>query len=277
MEVKVVFILTLYLSLLNFGLNTNSTTTNDGMLLIPKGRFLMGDSTISTREQIEMTDNKGHWVHIDSFYIDKYEVTNKEFRAFVEDNAYYKEEFWSERGWVYVAVNNINAPAFWDDPNIGFDHPNKPVVGISFYEAEAYAKWAGKRLLTEAEWEYAAKGTEYRKYPWGDSEPDCRYANYLGCSEYTKDVGSCPKGDSPFGVSDIAGNVFEWVQDYYNKEYYRYSRESNPDGLAFSSQYRVARGGSYKHSENMMLTYTRNRFKATHFDKTIGFRCAKSI
>jgi formylglycine-generating enzyme required for sulfatase activity len=246
------------------------------MLLIPAGKFLMGDSTIRTREQIEMADNKGHWVFIDSFYIDKYEVTNNEFKAFVESYAYYKQEFWSELGWTYISVNNINAPAFWDDPDIGFDHPNKPVIGVSFFEAEAYAKWAGKRLPTEAEWEYSAKGTDYRKYPWGNLEPNCKHANYLGCSNYTEDVGSHPMGNSPFGVSDMSGNVFEWVQDYYYKEYYQLE-ENNPSGLAFPSQYRVARGGSYKHSENNMVTYNRNRFRATYFDKFIGFRCAKSI
>ena len=272
---KVVFILTLYLSLFTVGLNIHSEITNNEMLLIPAGRFLMGDSTI-TKQQINIADNVGHWVYIDSFYIDKYEVTNREFRAFVEDYVYYKREFWSELGWIYITGYKINAPAFWSDPDIGFDHPNKPVVGISFFEAEAYAKWVGKRLLTEGEWEYAAKGIDNRKYPWGNSEPNCKHANYLGCSEFTKDVGSFPMGDSPFGVSDMAGNVFEWVQDYYYKNYHEYP-ENNPNGLIFSSLYKVARGGSYKHFENNMVTYNRNRFRVTHFDKFLGFRCAKSI
>jgi formylglycine-generating enzyme required for sulfatase activity len=271
-----IFLLFLFSFLGNTSLYKNKIPY-DRMILIPKGDFLMGDSTKIKSGDPEAPDNPGHMVHIDSFYIDRYEVTNAEFKSFVESGGYYKKEVWSEEGWLFVRGNNINAPGFWDHPELGFSNPDKPVVGVTYYEAEAFANWMGKRLPTEAEWEYAARGVDGRIYPWGNDAPTCDLANYFGCSNSTSKVGSFPKGNSPFGVSDMAGNAFEWVKDVYDKGYYLFSTSDNPQGpKADVLSYRIVRGGSYLNTENNLVTYNRVHFREYYWDKYIGFRCARS-
>ena len=273
---KITFAFFFCLSFLGNNFFETNRIPYDRMILIPGGTFLMGDSTKMHIRELEGPDNPGHIVHVDSFFIDKYEVTNAEFKSFVEAGGYYKKEIWSNDGWQFVRGNNINAPGFWDDPDLGFSHPDKPVVGVMFYEAEAYAKWIGKRLPSEAEWEYAARGSDGRIYPWGNDAPSCTTANFFGCNNSTSRVGSTPKGDSPFGVSDMAGNVFEWVQDSYDRGYYLMSPKDNPQKIDSNNFFKVVRGGSFLNTEENLETYQRTHFKLYYWDKFIGFRCARS-
>ena len=192
------------------------------MILIPAGEFIMG----SPEGEGDANEHPQHPVFLNAFYIDKYEVTNALYKQFMS------------------ATGHI-APLFWDDEE--YNHPNQPVVRVTWHDAVAYAEWAGKRLPTEAEWEKAARGTDGRIYPWGN-EWDSSKCN-SGVSgdgyEYTAPVGSFPAGASPYGVMDMAGNVWEWCADWYDKDYYSsQSSQQNPKGPD-SGTYRVLRGGSW--------------------------------
>jgi formylglycine-generating enzyme required for sulfatase activity len=246
-------------------INTKTIIGKDGteMILIPAGDFLMG----CPEGEGEPHERPQHIVYLDAFYIDKYEVTNAQYQRFIDETGH-------------------RAPAYWNDNR--FNAANYPVVGVSWFDAEAYCKWANKRLPTEAEWEKAARGTDGRKYPWGNEAPDAGgiwRANYAPEGnraadgfEYTAPVGSFPGGASPYGVMDMAGNVLEWVTDWYSRDYYSISPKSNPKGPS-SGRYRVHRGGSWDNIEINLRTVNRIRagiYPVNRFN-FLGFRCAKDI
>jgi iron(II)-dependent oxidoreductase len=222
------------------------------MILIPSGEFIMGID--------EGYDNSpAHNVKIDSFYLDKYEITNAHYQKFCEET-------------------NRQFPEFWgmEEFRSGPDFPNHPVTGVSWRDAAAFAKWAGKRLPTEAEWEYAARGGLVGvKYPFGD-EIDSTKANYFimdavrGCMP----VGSfAPNG---FGLYDMCGNVVEWVADFYTKDYYSESEEDNPAGPA-KGKFKVIRGGGWHSGPMCSSVYFRNAIPGGWKDINVGFRCVKDI
>ncbi|MCC6972636.1 MAG: SUMF1/EgtB/PvdO family nonheme iron enzyme [Anaerolineae bacterium] len=200
------------------------------------------------------------------YWIDKVEVTNKAFAAFVADGGYTRQEYWSESGWKWLSrqkVESLPVPCESDQD----DHPR---VCVTWYEAEAYAHWRGGRLPTEAEWEYAARGPESRRYPWGD-EFDPSKANLID-SKGTTPVGSFPDGASWVGALDMSGNAMEWVQDWLSAEYPGLKVRENPQGPDTGSR-KVEKGGwwgsnayvgraSYKHFED----------PPTYQDHHIGFR-----
>ncbi|MBI4489948.1 MAG: formylglycine-generating enzyme family protein [Deltaproteobacteria bacterium] len=220
------------------------------MVLIPPGEFWMGS------EDGDSDEKPRRRLYLDAFYIDKYEVTNALYRKFME-------------------ATGRQAPSYWNNSN--FNGPNQPGVGLTWYDAEAYCRWAGKRLPTEAEWEKAARGTDGRKYPWGNEEPDGNKANYGRNLGKTAPVGSYLSGVSPYGVHDMAGNVWEWVADWYGSTYYRRALDRNPKGPE-SGQYRVLRGGSWYESSSQSRSSRRFSFnpkiRGFGFD-IIGFRCAQ--
>ncbi|MBI5207087.1 MAG: SUMF1/EgtB/PvdO family nonheme iron enzyme [Candidatus Firestonebacteria bacterium] len=155
----------------------------DDMAKIPAGKFLYGDN-----KEEKNTENP--------FSIDIYPVTNQQFEEFIKAGGYKKDEYWSEKGKSWRGKNNITNPAFWDDKK--WKRPDYPVVGVSYYEAEAYAKWAGKRLPTEVEWEKAARGTNGNVYPWGNEFDKEKCNSYeSGIGETTR-VTRYPNGISPF-------------------------------------------------------------------------------
>lgn len=221
------------------------------LVLISGGEFLMGK------------DEKGdhgpaHKVYVDSFYMDKYEVTNSQYLEFCEETGRGLPEFWGRKEF-----------------HSGPDFPDYPVVGISWRDAKAYAEWAGKRLPTEAEWEYAARGGLVEmSYPHGD-ELDSAGANYtLADLEGTVAVGSFrPNG---YGLHDMAGNVWEWVADYYDGKYYKTSPYKNPTGPD-EGKLKVIRGGGWHSGPSCNRVYYRNALPANWVDFAVGFRCAKDI
>ena len=229
------------------------------MVLIPTGEFEMGSND----------EKPVHTVHLDAFYIDIYEVTNAQYRKFIQFRGHAEPEYW----------NNSN-----------YNQPNQPVVGVTWYDAMAYAQWAGKRLPTEAEWEYAARGgLKGKRYPWGDniSHDD---ANYLGTGgrdtwATTASVGSFPPNN--YGLYDMAGNVWEWCLDEYDKDFYRNSPRRNPVGggqtpagiiksYKNNSGRRVLRGGSWF----LLYIYVRVANRAGSLPDcrgyVIGFRCVSA-
>ncbi len=205
---------------------------------VPAGCFQMGSDPAKDRDaqpdeqpQHEVCLTQGYW-------IDAYEVTNDAYQKFFDDGGYTKQQYWSADGWQW-AQNNAG-PVDYARFIIG---PNQPRVGVTWYEAEAYARWRGGRLPTEAEWEYAARGPQSFIYPWGDryDTSNLNVGDRLGQTTY---VGRYPSGTSWIGAYDMAGNVWEWVNDWYGDSYYGQKVKDNPLGPA-SGEFRGVRGGSW--------------------------------
>jgi len=208
------------------------------MVEIPAGTFLMG----STDNDNLARDNEKpqREVYLDSYLIDKYPVTYSQYREFIEDKGYYQRRWWSDDGWECLEAQKRKSER-WDARlgivrlwnNNRFNKPNSPVVGVTWYEADAFARWCGKQLPTEAQWEKAARGIDGRIYPWGDNfDPkrcNCWKSESPVGPRNTTSVGIYPTGASPYGILDMAGNVWEWCFDEY---------QGNFSG-------RVLRGGSW--------------------------------
>ncbi len=225
---------------------------HNNMVLIPAGEFVMGK------------DNEGdagpaHTVYVDSFYIDKYEVTNGEYKKFCDETEHALPEFWG-----------------MDEYHCGEKYPDHPVVGVSWGSAREYAKWCGKRLPTEAEWEYAARGGMVGKnYPFGD-EIDTMLANFTfeGRNKGPVPVGSYKPNE--YGLFDMTGNVGEWINDFYDMDYYASSPDSNPAGPE-KGKHRVFRGGGWHTGPYCCRVYFRNALPANWVDFNVGFRCAADL
>ncbi len=200
-------------------------------------------------------------VWVDAFFIDRLETTQEEYARCVEVGAC------SEPHHVDMTGN----PDTYGD--VAFS--SRPVVGLSWYQANDYCTWAGKRLPTEAEWERAARGEDGRPYPWGDADPSCDLAQYSGCGYEPLEVGTLPAGASPFGVLDMAGNVSEWVADWYSWDAYETQPAENPQGPAAGS-YKVLRGGSWTCGPEAMTTFARAHARPDVPLGATGVRCARS-
>ncbi|MEX1275992.1 MAG: formylglycine-generating enzyme family protein [Bacteroidota bacterium] len=265
----------------------------EGMVAVEGGTFAMG----ANRPHYE-DEGPVHEVTIDAFAIDRYEVTNAQFEAFVKATGYRTDAEKNGSGWVFrkgakdwgkVVGANWREP---EGPGSGIaDRSNYPAVQVSWNDAAAYAKWAGKRLPTEAEWEYAARGGRtQQEYPWGDNlKPDgIARTNYWQGSwpeenrledgfYYTAPVGSFPAND--FGLHEMVGNVWEWCADWYDENYYGNSPTLNPPGPG-NGDLRVARGGSWycgaKHCGAYRNAY-RGRSPQDASFNNVGFRCAVSL
>lgn len=208
----------------------------DGMtqVYIPAGSFRMGglDEGGAPDEEPDrqVTMTRGYW-------IDKVEVTNGMYLRCVQAGACNPPRTFA----------SSSRPSYFNNPQ--FD--NYPVIGVTWDDAAAYCAWAGRRLPTEAEWEYAARGTDFRIYPWGSDHPTAQHANFNFLVRDTMPVGSYPLGASPWGVLDMAGNVWEWVQDYYVQNFYEIAGNQDPLGplapaSAQAGELRVVRGGSWQ-------------------------------
>jgi len=239
-------------------------------ILIPAGSFQMGCDSSNQAESCYSWEQPLHTVTLDAYFIDKYEVTNARYQACVDAGG-------------CTAPGSVDS--YTRSPYYGTStYADYPVILVNWQQASAFCAWSGKRLPTEAEWEKAARGSsDTRKYPWGNSAPDCTKLNYYnaGLSSYcvgdTSRVGSYPSGASPYGVMDMGGNVWEWVNDWYSSTYYSVSPSNNPQGPA-TGEYgtRVLRGGSW--DGNVFSVRSASRLKGYPFiwDGIIGFRCVRS-
>ena len=243
----------------------------DSMALIPDGSFLMGTNL----ERADAQDKPQHKVATPSYWVDKYPVTNAQYARF-------------------VAATSHRPPLNWKNGHIPQGELMRPVTMVSWYDASAYAKWAGKRLPTETEWEKAARGTDGRRWPWGDKMEPQRLNTYYNVGSATN-VNTYLNGASPYGVLDMAGNVDEWTAD----DFVPYAGSDAPSSLfqakvarALSDKdqamkvvdmvptegrYKVLRGGSWKGDPFSTASYHRNSAWANYASNFYGFRCAGDV
>jgi len=263
----------------------------DGVAYVAYGPFIMGmdrppakalpsKQPLTARERLakrpwsaEAFHDEGpaHLVLLDAYFIDKFETSNGQFGEFIKATGH-------------------PAPAYWDDPRL--NKPEQPVVGVNWFDAKAFCEWKGKRLPTEAEWEKAARGPNGNRYPWGDTF-DAKKVNYGKQLEGTLPVDALPAGVSYYGVHHMAGNVFEWVADWYQPDYYGVAKGvANPTGpskpvwLGATGTYvdrltvgekRVIRGGSWIAAQASLTTTHRfwNDPMNNSYGVGLGFRCAQ--
>jgi len=239
------------------------------MLLVPSGQFIMG----------EPDDRKR--VTLRAYYIDRTEVTNAQYEKFLEA----VKKRGNDAPWRHPDQpkdKKRHVPAFWSNLELGRAQRHHPVVGVDWFDAYAYAKWAGKRVPTEAEWERAARGTDGRMYPWGDQPPEENFrfranffSTYLAADgyRYTAPVGKFASGASPVGCLNMAGNVAEWCADWFAPLPSR-RRLDNPVGPATGTQ-RVTKGGAWNLAAASLRCYRRRPLDPLRQLSSVGFRCAK--
>ncbi|MGE5376893.1 MAG: SUMF1/EgtB/PvdO family nonheme iron enzyme [Bacteroidota bacterium] len=219
------------------------------MMFVPAGSFTMGS------DQTNPDEVPVHSVFLDSFYIDKYEVTNALYRACVDAN-------------VCSPPKDVN-------DYLNSQYADHPVVYVDWNMAKMYCEWRGAKLPTEAQWEKAARGTDGRTYPWGE-DIDCSEANYLDCAGGTSSVTAHPGGASPYGIYDMAGNVWEWVADWYSDTYYQISPANDPGGPG-DGKLKIVRGGAWNVGPSAVYSSLRNQKSPNVFDNDIGIRCARDV
>lgn len=253
---------------------------NKNLVCVPAGAFTMGSNLGGLDEQ------PVHNVYLDAYYIDKYEVTNSQYVAFLNE-ALATGEIQANSSTVTKddhELLDLNDPYCQISFNgnrfsVKDDNAFYPVIEVSWYGADAYAKHYGKRLPTEAEWEKAARGTEGRSYPWGNNGPDSSNCNCKDNIGHTTPVGQySPIGDSPYGCCDMIGNVWEWCNDWYDKDYYKECHQqgtvTDPPGPK-SGRYRVLRGGAFYNVGDAFRCSS--RYSGLRFYKfdIVGFRVVR--
>ncbi len=266
-----------------FGIGSTEISEKDGMVMvyIPADEFLMGAAGADT---LAGDDEKPqHTVYLDGFWMDRTEATSAMFKRFVDETGYATDAqksgqgyFWSGSAWVAVKSADWQHPGGPTTSITGQD--NYPVVQVSWNDAAAYCRWVGHRLPTEAEWEKAARGSDDRLYPWGDAAPDSTRLNFNRVVGDTTEVSHYPSGASLYGALDMAGNVWEWVANFYSETYYSAAPDRNPGGPA-SGRGHIRRGGSWASSHETELVYVTTTYRlwnnpSSRTDVT-GFRCAR--
>jgi len=218
-------------------------------VLIPAGAFVAGDDENSPRREI----------FVDAFYLDRYEVTVGRYASFLK------------------ATGNVRPPDEWETVDLK-NGGDLPVVGVGWQDADSYCRWVGRRLPTEAEWERAARGTDERKFPWGNEAPTSEHARFAQTSrsavyqDGVARVGSRPKGASPFGIQDMSGNAWEWVADWFSESFPAADRR-NPKGPN-SGAGKVLRGGGWYDQADQLAGAKRMHANPDQRDNSVGFRCA---
>ena len=233
---------------LGVGSTKINTKDNAEMVYVPAGGFFMG--AVEDDTMADSDEKPRHAVILDAYWIYKHEVTNARYRDCIEEGK---------------CSGRLSQ----------YQEDNFPAIYINWFQAQDYCEWAEGRLPTEAEWEKAARGLDGRTFPWGEMEPSCSLANFAGCIDNVMPVGSYKQGASPYGALDMAGNVWEWVADWYDAEYYSLGISDNPQGPS-SGTSRIIRGGSWDSYDQLLRSSLRVRRNPDYSFDFNGFRCVHS-
>ena len=272
-----------HLNLLRPGARMVSPKDGMTMVYVPAGEFLMGSGE-DDRDAYD-DEKPPRKIYLDAFWIDLHPVTNAMFKRFVKETGYQTEAEKKGMSWAVLP----KGMGFFSDPEpgINWQHPyglesdlsgkeDHPVVQVSWNDAQVYCQWAGRRLPTEAEWEKAARGTDGSIYPWGNAAPNDKLLNFNWNVGDTTPVGKYPDGASPYGALDMAGNVWEWIADWYDENYYKDAPTRNPTG-PISGQYRALRGGSWFNDDARVVRAGNRNWVNPALAYYFGsFRCARS-
>ena len=260
-----------------------SAGTRHEMVMVPAGEFTMGstDAAIirlltahpSWRREWFVGEQPAHPVYLSAYYIDKHEVTNAHYAAFLNEiggNTDGDGHVLINLEGDEVRIEKVGERFKLTDPEFA-DHP---VVYVSWHGAAAYCAWSAGRLPTEAEWEKAARGADKRPYPWGSEAADTTRLNFGAIVGQTTPINHYWKGVSPYGIYDIAGNAYEWCADWYDAMYYAGILYRNPTGPK-TGEYRVTRGGAWNLSAWRARTAVRDKDQPSNMSYNYGFRCVR--
>jgi gamma-glutamyl hercynylcysteine S-oxide synthase len=266
--------------------SSNTQPSQGEMVFVPGGSFAQGAGDHFGYDN----EKTRHNVLVEDFDIDRFPVTNSQYLEFVLAGGYGDSRFWSEAGWKWKELNGITAPEYWrhtdgvwESIEMFEQHPlplDHPVTGVSWHEAEAYARFVGKRLPTESEWEKAAgwdpESLQMRRFAWGDDDPIESLCNYGGEWTGTTPVTSFPKGESPYGCLDMTGNVWEWTSSTFGP-YQGFKAHPYPEysELWFDGDHRVLKGGSWMTRSPLLRLSFRNFFRPGFRFAFAGFRCVR--
>ena len=241
------------------------------LILIPAGEFDCGSQTIAALDN----ERSSHRVYLESYQIDRHPVTCRQYRDFIQAGGYHDSQWWTAVGWKWLQTAQVAQPLYWRDE---LELANHPVCGVNGFEAEAYARFVGKRLPTEWEWEKAARWNpatqKSQTYPWGEESPTDDRCNHQHAIGHTTPVDAYPLGQSPSGCWDMLGNVWEWTASEFGGsagfEAYPYPGYSQ---VYFDGQHRVLRGGSWITRPWALRSSFRNWYHPHVREVLAGFRC----
>lgn len=249
-----------------------TSSSSSSMVKISAGEFYMGNDNIDAQDN----ERPSHPIYLNTYWIDVYPVTCAQYREFIATGGYQKQKFWLPEGWKWLQHNPVSHPLYWVEST---NWDNHPVCGISWYEADAYARFIGKRLPTESQWEKAAswdvqKGQKCL-YPWGETEPNAKLCNHNTLVGQTTPVNAYPDGQSFYGCYDMLGNVWEWTSSWFagyeGFKPYPYQRYSQ---VYFDHQHRLLKGGSWATRPWALRSSFRNWYHPWVRQILVGFRCA---